>query len=144
MTYSIREFLKNPKVNSDEFYGFYDWFCSDSSLKKRMLALVPKIKFLVKMNILDQDNTYIWLKNNCPMNGSLYDDIRISTIKDDVFLGGFCPRTGHKNAQEKCSVWTLNPYITYDFINWTEFKSEVKNCEEFRDTLKKTFNPKNH
>jgi len=132
---TIREFLENPVLNSDKFYGFYDWFCSTKALEKRMLALVPKVKFLVKEGILDQDNTYIWLKNNCPFTGSLYDDIRISTIKDDEFLGGFCPRSGHK-TELKCSVWTLKgEYKPYDFKheNFNELKDKLINLFKKED-----------
>lgn len=66
---------------------WYDWFCSDKALPGRAAEFVSYIK------ALDGEFTkthYIWLKNNCPMSGGLYDDIRISPFddsKDDYNIG---------------------------------------------------------
>lgn len=139
---SINEFLSNPIENSDCFSNFYDWFCSDRSLEKRMMAMVPKLKFLVKEGLLNGDTNYVWFKNNCPMDGSLYDDMRISTLDENQdFLGGFCPRTGH-HVEDKCSFWTISKdrgLKTYEFKDWSTFKKEVKTNEELRAILIKNF-----
>lgn len=139
---SINEFLENPVENSDKFFNFYDWFCKDSTLEKRMLSLVPKLKFLVKEGIIDGESNYVWFKNNCPCDGSVYDDIRISTLdKENTFLGGFCPKTGHNNIEEKCSVWWFKEgeLVTKNFKNWNTFKKEVKTNPEFKAELVKAY-----
>ena len=61
--------------------GWYDWFCKDSSLvnkTKRMGNIIKKVKDGGKVNMTDW---YIWFKNNCPLNGPLYDDFRLADIE---------------------------------------------------------------
>ena len=61
--------------------GWYDWFCKDSSLvnkTKRMGNIIKKVKDGGKVNMTDW---YIWFKNNCPLNGPLYDDFRFADIE---------------------------------------------------------------
>lgn len=60
--------------------GWYDWFCRDSSLAgktKRMGSIVKQVKNGGKV---DLDKMYVWFKNNCPLNGPLYDDFRFADI----------------------------------------------------------------
>jgi len=141
MKISINELLDNPElIKNDRCSFFYDWFCDESSLDRRALAFIPKLKFLVKEGIIDGDKNYVWFKNNCPVNGSLYDDMRISDIKTGDFLGGFIPKTGHQ-VENKCTVWTLkNFYREKDFRTWSDFKKEVKTNKEYKDLLVKNFN----
>lgn len=137
--YSIREVLEDNSKLGD-YFGFYDWFCSYTVLEKRAKSLLTKLKFLVKEKLVNPDTNYVWFKNNCPMNGSLYDDIRISTLdEDEEFLGGFCPRTGH-DVEDKCSFWVLTPeYKTYDFKDWSTFKKQVKSDQNLRDIISNVF-----
>lgn len=137
--YSIREVLEdNSKL--DSCFGFYDWFCADKTLEKRAKSLLSKLKFLVKEKLVNPDTNYVWFKNNCPCSGSLYDDMRISTLdEDEEFLGGFCPRTGH-DVEDKCSFWVLTPeYKTYDFEDWSTFKKQVKSDQNLRDVISNVF-----
>lgn len=60
--------------------GWYDWFCKDSSLAnktKKMGNIVRQIKSGGKVNL---ENWYVWFKNNCPLNGPLYDDFRFAKL----------------------------------------------------------------
>lgn len=60
--------------------GWYDWFCKDSSLAaktKKMGNIIRQIKSGGKVNL---DNWYVWFKNNCPLNGPLYDDFRFAKL----------------------------------------------------------------
>lgn len=60
--------------------GWYDWFCKDSSLAnktKRMGNIIKQINTGGKVNL---QNWYVWFKNNCPLNGPLYDDFRFSDL----------------------------------------------------------------
>lgn len=143
MEKSIREVLRDFN-NLDEFYGFYDWFCKTETLKRRAEDLLKKLKFLVDMGLIDPDKNYVWFKNNCPLYGSLYDDIRISEIYGN-FLGGFCPKTGHKEVEEKCSFWTLDNgnLKTYKFKNWADFKKKLSTDYELREIIRNTFNKGN-
>jgi hypothetical protein len=125
--------------DNDELFGFYDFFCTEKSLKNRTKGFIPKLKFLVKMGVLDGDKTYAWFKNNCPMCYPLYDDMRFSRIKDDEFLGGIIPKYSKDNT---CEVWWFenkNAYVCkQSFKNWSEFKKALKeNQYGITDTLKK-------
>lgn len=60
--------------------GWYDWFCKDSSLAnktKKMGNIVRQVKRGGKVNL---DDWYVWFKNNCPLNGPLYDDFRFAKL----------------------------------------------------------------
>ena len=59
---------------------WYDWFCSDSALINRGGKFKSYILGLEGDFI---DTHYLWLKNNCPIDGDLYDDIRISPFVSD-------------------------------------------------------------
>ncbi len=135
---SINDFLKDPETNHDRCYNFFDWFCSDKSLKGRMMKMVPKLRWLVKEGIIDGDTIYVWFKNNCPMNGSLYDDMRFSTQdENNDFMGGICPRTGHYNIDLECKVWyfTKDDFVEHNFTNWSTFKKEMKNNQELKQKI---------
>ena len=61
--------------------GWYDWFCKDSSLSrktKRMGNIISKLREGGKVNF---KNWYVWFKNNCPLNGPLYDDFRLADLE---------------------------------------------------------------
>ena len=81
----IEEFLEgnfdDEDIRVQILAGWYDWFCKDSSLKnktKRMGNIIKKVQAGGK---IDLENWYIWFKNNCPLNGPLYDDFRFADIE---------------------------------------------------------------
>ncbi len=139
MNYTINEFIDNYEKNSDQFYGFYDWFCSEKSLKNRAKSFVPKLKFLVKEGLIDGDKVYVWFKNNCPMVGTLYDDMRFSVIDTGKYLGGVAPRSGHDAANGKCNIWAIDDdkLIQDNFTSWSEFKRVIKTNKDLRNKYKK-------
>lgn len=84
--------------------GWYDWFCSDSSLKnrtKKFFTLILGIKDGGKVDL----NWEGWFKNNCPVHGPLYDDFRISSEDRNEFV--ICYKEPFKGACGKTwSVYT--------------------------------------
>ena len=101
---SIRQWIENynsGKYDSQDVKvqceaGWYDWFCRDESLCGKTKQLAPKVKQLAKSSKVDVDNWYVWFKNNCPVFGSLYDDIRFADIKtgDVIYTIAFVKKYG--------------------------------------------------
>jgi len=145
---SINDFVNDYKTTEENCYNFYDWFCKTESLQNRAKTMVSKLKFLIKEGIIDGDNCYVWFKNNSPVNGSLYDDMRISTLDNQDYLGGFCPKLGYKN-DKSCEIWTLdketNALSAKKFESWTTFKKFIKSNEgeNYKTELINHFNSKN-
>lgn len=80
--------FENDSIETQIFAGWYDWFCKDASLKNKTKRMGQIIKQFKDNGRIDLDNTYVWFKNNCPINSPLYDDFRIANIKDNstIFL----------------------------------------------------------
>jgi len=88
--------------NAAGFWGFYDWFCKDASLRIRAERLMPKvIRFVKSKPNLNLEKHYVFFKNNCPMSGPTYDDFRICDAAGDVVytVSPCCTHTG------KAEVW---------------------------------------
>ena len=106
-------------------FNFYDWFCKESSLKGKANKLFPMARrFAEKMNI-NQDKHNVFFKNNCPLNGSLYDDFRICDVESGNVVWTIVPKSGHTG---ECEIWG----IQNDF---KEAIFEGKNLSEFYKTL---------
>ncbi|HAX03217.1 MAG: hypothetical protein A2Y45_03895 [Tenericutes bacterium GWC2_34_14] len=58
--------------------GWFDWFCRDSSLVNKTIKMGNIIKQFKAGGKVDLETSYVWFKNNCPLNGPLYDDFRIA------------------------------------------------------------------
>ena len=85
LTQWIENFLNGQydatDVKAQILAGWYDWFCKDSSLvnkTKKMGNIIKQVKDGGKVNLKDW---YVWFKNNCPLNGPLYDDFRFARLE---------------------------------------------------------------
>ena len=83
-------------------YNFYDWFCKDKALKAKSERLFKMAKRWVKNRNTDTEKVYVFFKNNCPMNGPLYDDFRICDVETGNVIWTVIPKCGHSG---KAEVW---------------------------------------
>ena len=86
----------------NDCYNFYDWFCKDSSLKRKSISLMKQVKRCVKFKDIDVNSVYVFFKNNCPMNGPTYDDFRICDLETGHVIWNVTPKSGHSG---KAEVW---------------------------------------
>lgn len=63
--------------------GWYDWFCKDTSLAAKTKKMGNIIKQVKAGGKVDLQTMYVWFKNNCPMNGQLYDDFRFVNLETE-------------------------------------------------------------
>ena len=130
MNMTINEFLANPMATENDCFGFFDWFCTDRGLKSRMLKLKGRIAYLVKMGVVDGDKNYVILKNNCPIDGELYDDFRVIDIETDEMICGLAPSLGYNSKKGKCEFWTFDDegkLVETLYDSYKTFKNAVKN-----------------
>lgn len=112
--------------NESTCYNFYDWFCKDTSLKAKSERLFKMTKRWVKKRNIDTNKVCVIFKNNCPMNGPLYDDFRICDIETGNVIYTIIPKCGHSGLAE---VWgKLN-----------DFKEPIVTGKTLNDCLKQQF-----
>ena len=69
----LAAFRANAPEYVEDSYFFYDWFCSEKALKIKSKLLMTKAEKIMSKLGLDPETHYVFLKNNCPAVGKLYD-----------------------------------------------------------------------
>jgi hypothetical protein len=94
--------------NYDVMSLWYDWFCKDSSLKRKGEALLKKLKLIASSNKFDNDKCYVFFKNNCPCVGNLYDDFRICDKETGDVIYCVVPKSGFKRDNGRAQVYGVD------------------------------------
>lgn len=99
----IEGLYDNPSTRTQIDAGWYDWFCKDTSLGNKTKKMGRIVKQIKNGGKIDLEKNYVWFKNNCPLNGPLYDDFRFADLE-----------TGNVQftIQIEC-VWNKSRYAVY-------------------------------
>jgi hypothetical protein len=98
--------------------GWYDWFCKETSLLTKLKKMIPIVKTIAKSNLIDPDKVYVFFKNNCPVNGNLYDSLSICDIETGDVLYWVAPKQGYRNQEH--SVISKSPDFGVNVLNMNE------------------------
>ena len=81
--------------------GWYDWFCKDSELARRLKPMAAFLKKIADGGRFSQRDNYVFFKNNCPMVGKLYDSFSICSIstRDVIYWIGFLGEGCHSQPK---------------------------------------------
>lgn len=94
--------------NYDVMDLWYDWFCRETSLKRKGEALLKKLKVIASSDKFDNDKCYVFFKNNCPCYGNLYDDFRICDKETGDVLYCVVPKSGFKRDEGRAQVYGVD------------------------------------
>jgi hypothetical protein len=99
MAQQISDFIcgkyDDESVDTQIKAGWYDWFCKDYMLPGKTHSLYKKVISIAKSKKFDPDKVYIFFKNNCPVNGKLYDSFSICSMRTGEVLFWITPKQGH-------------------------------------------------
>lgn len=93
--------------------GWYDWFCGDKELRARLLKLAPMVKLVVESEYFDKTlPQYVFFKNNCPVDGKLYDSFSLCAKENGNVQWWISIKTGYKRGPETsvCHVRANNGF----------------------------------
>lgn len=127
-TFAIRflrgEFLA-ADVKTQIEAGWYDWFCRDTSLQAKTRNLGKKMLQLMKSDKIDADKQYVWFKNNAPMYGSLYDDLRIADMETGDVIYTIVPSCGFSANKGVAQVWGRENNFSKPLVSgsWKDVKT---------------------
>lgn len=95
---SINEII-NGEYEINELW--YDWFCHERYLQRKGENLIKKFMDIIYSKKFDNDKCYIFFKNNCPLDGSLYDDFRICDKETGNVLYTVIPSSGYNGPSKR-------------------------------------------
>ncbi len=104
--------------------GWYDWFCKDSSLLNKTKKMGNIIKQIKAGGKVDLETTYVWFKNNCPLNGPLFDDFRIARLDNNEV----------QYTVQISSPWEKHRYTVYGIKN--VFQDPLFETDSLRELVK--------
>lgn len=102
----LYQYHKDPEFARDnDCWHFYDWFCKDSALEGKSQKLVGYLEKILYSPRFDARKVYVFFKNNCPCNGSLYDAFSLCDIESGDVLFSVTPKSGFTVNNGLGDVW---------------------------------------
>ena len=96
--------FENKHYTTQIYAGWYDWFCPDDALAGRLKQIGKVVMGITEPFVLD--NYYVWFKNNCPVNGPLYDDVRFEPLLGERDGKYFVVSKDSPHEKQKWSLYT--------------------------------------
>ena len=122
---TITETLNKWKAGNLNVEGlWYDWFCKETSLKNKGLRLLGRLNAIKNSSKFDNDKTYVFFKNICPFNGTLYDDFRICDLETGSVVYCVVPKSGHVCDNGQAQVYGRENKFEQPLVEgtWKEVK----------------------
>ena len=126
-------FKANSEVWADNgSYFFWDWFCSEKALKIKSKLLMTKAEKVMSKLGLDPEKHKVAFKNNCPMNGKLYDSFSIESLEEDKVVVWCAPSLGYKSQEGLAQLVDMRTEgkdgegITITANSWKELTHSIK------------------
>ena len=108
---------------------WYDWFCKETSLRRKGEALLKKLKVIASSNKFDNDKCCVVFENKCPLSGNLYDRIYICEITENGEVGdtlySITPKSGHTAHNGKGHLFGKENDFTEPLVEgtWRDIKA---------------------
>jgi hypothetical protein len=134
----IEQYFDGYKLNETPFGQFYDWFASDSRIANDAAILSNKAMDITTAMIeggFSPRNYHIWFKNNAPMSGGTYNDIRVSDIYKDDGRNVAVIQISAPYSEKKFSVYTdEDGYETpaFETDSWQDILSQFRTGNMFK------------
>ena len=101
----LEAFRNQTEEYANDSYFFWDWFCSEKALKIKSKLLMTKADKVISKLGLDPEKHYVTFKNNCPMDGKLYDSFQVCTFDEAGDVVIWCaPSLGYKRDEGKAQL----------------------------------------
>lgn len=101
----MQAFRNQTEEYVKDSYFFWDWFCQEKALKIKSKLLMTKAEKVMSKLGLDPETHRVFLKNNCPMAGKLFDSFSICKNDETGDVVIWCaPSLGYKGQEGKAEL----------------------------------------
>ena len=128
----LEAFRNQTEEYAKDSYFFWDWFCSEKALKIKSKLLMTKAEKVMSKLGLDPEKHKVAFKNNCPINGKLYDSFSIESLEEDKVVIWCAPSLGYKSQEGLAQLVDMRTEgkdgegITITANSWKELTHSIK------------------